>query len=530
MDPSRGDSRYNLNYSMSSIGLSLADQTDIYGNPGAAAALGGRPPSGGLIQPMGGGSTPGGGGGGGGGRTGGSNLMSNSSQCQSLSNTGNASGGGNGGGGQSRGIKRSSSDCYDDHHRGGSGSGGMTSQSLQGLESCAGGGSGNGTNPVGQQGNVPDVVDDSYTSLQNKKSPPANGKKTKGRVKIKMEYIDNKLRRYTTFSKRKTGIMKKAYELSTLTGTQVMLLVASETGHVYTFATRKLQPMITSEAGKQLIQTCLNSPDPPSVGGGDQRMSATGFEETELSYNIADEDSKDDRSPMSSGNESDESSDVDSPGPPSLKATQTLLTESPPTVSSDAPLNSQNQTKLQVQQHQQQQQQQSVAASSSTVTTNNEPIYYDVFKPAPSASSASASSTSASNQNQPSNIVYPASALANIPQEVLLGLIQSGHLQLHTEEDGSGHQYITIPLSMAAAAATNNIGGGSSTQVTDLSSSSTRANASRAVENAASSSATSTAATLAAGAGVAPSSSTSSSLGNAATSRDTIRVKKEFND
>ena len=34
-------------------------------------------------------------------------------------------------------------------------------------------------------------------------------KKTKGRVKIKMEYIDNKLRRYTTFSKRKTGIMKK---------------------------------------------------------------------------------------------------------------------------------------------------------------------------------------------------------------------------------------------------------------------------------------------------------------------------------
>lgn len=85
----------------------------------------------------------------------------------------------------------------------------------------------------------------------------------------------------------------QAYELSTLTGTQVMLLVASETGHVYTFATRKLQPMITSEAGKALIQTCLNSPDPPaSSSGGDQRMSATGFEETELTYNISDEDSK----------------------------------------------------------------------------------------------------------------------------------------------------------------------------------------------------------------------------------------------
>ena len=41
-----------------------------------------------------------------------------------------------------------------------------------------------------------------------------------------------------------------------------MVLVASETGHVYTFATQKLQPMITSEAGKALIQTCLNSPEP----------------------------------------------------------------------------------------------------------------------------------------------------------------------------------------------------------------------------------------------------------------------------
>ncbi len=37
-----------------------------------------------------------------------------------------------------------------------------------------------------------------------------------------------------------------------------MLLVASETGHVYTFATDKLQPMITSEVGKNLIQSCLS--------------------------------------------------------------------------------------------------------------------------------------------------------------------------------------------------------------------------------------------------------------------------------
>lgn len=80
------------------------------------------------------------------------------------------------------GVKRTSDQCYDER----------PSQSV-GLEHCP----------------ISDIADDGYASLQPKKSPPSNGKKTKGRVKIKMEYIDNKLRRYTTFSKRKTGIMKK---------------------------------------------------------------------------------------------------------------------------------------------------------------------------------------------------------------------------------------------------------------------------------------------------------------------------------
>ncbi|KXN72418.1 SRF-TF-domain-containing protein [Conidiobolus coronatus NRRL 28638] len=86
--------------------------------------------------------------------------------------------------------------------------------------------------------------------------------KRSGRRKIKIEYIPDKSRRHITFSKRKAGIMKKAYELSTLTGTQVLLLVVSETGLVYTFTTPKLQPLVTKPEGKNLIQACLNSPDP----------------------------------------------------------------------------------------------------------------------------------------------------------------------------------------------------------------------------------------------------------------------------
>jgi len=87
-------------------------------------------------------------------------------------------------------------------------------------------------------------------------------KKKQGRRKINIEYIEDKSRRQITFSKRKAGIMKKAYELTTLTGTQALLLIASETGHVYTFATPKLQPFVTRQDGKALIQRCLNSPDP----------------------------------------------------------------------------------------------------------------------------------------------------------------------------------------------------------------------------------------------------------------------------
>lgn len=96
-----------------------------------------------------------------------------------------------------------------------------------------------------------------------------------GRRKIQIEFIEDKSRRHITFSKRKAGIMKKAYELSTLTGTQVLLLVASETGHVYTFATPKLQPLITKSEGKNLIQACLNAPDntPSNSGSNQSRIS-----------------------------------------------------------------------------------------------------------------------------------------------------------------------------------------------------------------------------------------------------------------
>ncbi|KAJ8691751.1 transcription factor of the MADS box [Pleurotus ostreatus] len=104
-----------------------------------------------------------------------------------------------------------------------------------------------------------DAVDSNAEDDDDDGEKPKSDKKA-GRRKIKIEFIQDKSRRHITFSKRKAGIMKKAYELSTLTGTQVLLLVVSETGLVYTFTTAKLQPLVTQPEGKNLIQACLNAP------------------------------------------------------------------------------------------------------------------------------------------------------------------------------------------------------------------------------------------------------------------------------
>lgn len=73
-----------------------------------------------------------------------------------------------------------------------------------------------------------------------------------------------------------------------------MLLVASETGHVYTFATNKLQPMITSEVGKNLIQSCLSYQIDGETGNNSNfdngKISIENIDESELRLNHEDDD------------------------------------------------------------------------------------------------------------------------------------------------------------------------------------------------------------------------------------------------
>lgn len=89
---------------------------------------------------------------------------------------------------------------------------------------------------------------------------------------------------------------------------------------------------------------------------------------------------QDDRSPMSSGESGDESSGIESPGP--VVVNQQLVSNPPETIV---------------------------------------------------ANSSRAHSDEVRNVNM-NSVLYPAAALANIPQEVLLSLVQAGHLQVHQEE------------------------------------------------------------------------------------------------
>ena len=94
------------------------------------------------------------------------------------------------------------------------------------------------------------------------KHPNKRNATSTGRRKIAIEYIPEKAKRTVSFTKRKAGLMKKAFELSTLTKTQCLLVVVSETGLVYTFATKDFKPLVELPVGRRFISRALNQSDP----------------------------------------------------------------------------------------------------------------------------------------------------------------------------------------------------------------------------------------------------------------------------
>nr|ANU05038.1 Apetala 1 protein [Bambusa tulda] len=58
-----------------------------------------------------------------------------------------------------------------------------------------------------------------------------------GRGKVQLKRIENKINRQVTFSKRRSGLLKKAHEISVLCDAEVGLIIFSTKGKLYEYAT-----------------------------------------------------------------------------------------------------------------------------------------------------------------------------------------------------------------------------------------------------------------------------------------------------
>lgn len=59
------------------------------------------------------------------------------------------------------------------------------------------------------------------------------------RGKTELKRIENRTSRQVTFSKRRSGLLKKAFELSVLCDAEVALIIFSPTGKLYEFSSSR---------------------------------------------------------------------------------------------------------------------------------------------------------------------------------------------------------------------------------------------------------------------------------------------------
>ncbi|KAM7483106.1 hypothetical protein LguiB_007689 [Lonicera macranthoides] len=86
-----------------------------------------------------------------------------------------------------------------------------------------------------------------------------------GRGRVQLKRIENKINRQVTFSKRRSGLLKKAHEISVLCDAEVALIVFSTKGKLCEYATDSCMERILeryerySYAERQLVPTDLES-------------------------------------------------------------------------------------------------------------------------------------------------------------------------------------------------------------------------------------------------------------------------------
>lgn len=76
-----------------------------------------------------------------------------------------------------------------------------------------------------------------YLSLQAKEGEEETEKGEMGRGRVQLKRIENKINRQVTFSKRRSGLLKKAHEISVLCDAEVALIVFSAKGKLVEYST-----------------------------------------------------------------------------------------------------------------------------------------------------------------------------------------------------------------------------------------------------------------------------------------------------
>ncbi|KAL9231529.1 hypothetical protein vseg_006750 [Gypsophila vaccaria] len=88
-----------------------------------------------------------------------------------------------------------------------------------------------------------------------------------GRGRVQLKRIENKINRQVTFSKRRTGLLKKAHEISVLCDADVALIVFSTKGKLFEYATdSSMEKILERYERYSYAERQLTAPDPDSHG------------------------------------------------------------------------------------------------------------------------------------------------------------------------------------------------------------------------------------------------------------------------
>lgn len=118
---------------------------------------------------------------------------------------------------------------------------------------------------------------------KSRKSPLINPnknsltKKIMGRKKINITRIHDERTRQVTFTKRKFGLMKKAYELSVLCGCEIALIIFNSNDRLFQYASSDINKVLLKYAEyNEPHESCTNN---DIIHVGNEIFSKLSFEE-----------------------------------------------------------------------------------------------------------------------------------------------------------------------------------------------------------------------------------------------------------